>query len=194
MSKLYFYLLMIVLTLFLVISAYAETDNSLDVWANFSPSGWMGDAEFGDKYVTLDEGWEENPHSAPVCMKIIYTPVPNKGWAGVYWQNKPDNWGDQPGENFSKKKFTKITFWAKGEKGNEIVEFKAGGINNPGKKFRDSFEVSSGRKVLTREWKKYEIDLEDQKLTSVIGIFCWLATGSGNPKGAVFYLDDIFYE
>src|SRR5258708_5369389 len=64
-----------------------------DVVAQFTASGFMGDGEQGTKFIHLMEAWKDKPHSAPSCIKVIYSPGPN-GWGGVYWQNKPDNWGD----------------------------------------------------------------------------------------------------
>ena len=87
-----------------------------------------------------------------------------------------------------------ITFWARGEKGGEIVEFKAGGIRDSKKIYRDSFEFSTNNIILSDNWKRYEIDLARQDLSHVIGAFAWVATKDANPQGLVFYLDDIRYE
>jgi hypothetical protein len=165
----------------------------LDIGARFVASGWMGDGEYGTKYIELVEGWKENPHSHPVCIKIGYSPGP-KGWGGIYWQNRPDNWGDKPGENFADASYKRVTFWAKGENGDEIVEFKAGGIEAPGKRYKDSFEVTLGKVTLKKEWQQYTMDLNDKDLSSVIGGFCWVANRSANPQGLTFYLDDILYD
>ena len=164
-----------------------------DIWQNFSASGFMGDGMEGTEgYIKLFEGWKGNPHSAPVCIKIVYTPGP-KGWGGIYWLNSPDNWGDkQPGNDFSESGYTRITFWAKGESGGEIVEFKAGGIT--GQKNEDSFQVTTRKVVLDKTWKKYTMKLERKDLSSVIGGFCWVANKAANPDGVIFYLDDIVYE
>ena len=164
-----------------------------DVWSNFTASGWMGDGERGTKYINFIESSDENPHSSPYCVRIQYLPGPI-GWAGIYWQNRPDNWGDLRGENFSDSGYTKITFWARGEKGDEVVEFKAGGIDAPGKRHKDSFEVSIGKKILSNEWEQFIINLKDKDLSNVIGGFCWVASISSNPSGLTFYLDDIQYE
>lgn len=164
-----------------------------DIGQKFTASGWMGDGEFGAKYIKLNEGWKENPYSKPTCIRIEYHPGIHE-WGGFYWQNKPDNWGNLPGENFSKMKFKKITFMARGENGDEIVEFKAGGINADGKKYKDSFEVTTGKINLEKDWTKYTMELKGMNLSSVIGGFCWVASSSTNPDGAIFYLDDIFYE
>jgi hypothetical protein len=153
----------------------------------------MGDGEQGTRYVELSESWQENPHSKPICVKVVYKPGP-KGWAGIFWQNIPDNWGSQPGEDFRKAGYRRITLWARGERGNEVIEFKAGGINAPGKTHRDSFVASAGKITLEKDWKRYVIDLDGKDLSSVIGGFAWTASSSANPDGATFYLDDVSYE
>jgi len=166
----------------------------LDIAARFVASGWMGDGKIlGAKHIQLDEAWKEKPHSTPICIRVRYTPGPD-GWAGIYWQNKPDNWGDWSGEDFRRVGYKRLTFWARGETGGELVEFKAGGINAPGKQFRDSFEVSAGRIALDREWRQYEINLEGKDLSNVIGGFCWVTSKTANERGLMFYLDDIYYE
>ncbi|MGD2087153.1 MAG: hypothetical protein PVH61_13300 [Candidatus Aminicenantes bacterium] len=166
----------------------------LDIWARFTASGYMGDGqEYGERSIQLHLASQENPHSAPICIRITYVPM-TVGWGGVYWQNQADNWGDLPGNNFQKKGYKKLTFWARGENGREVVEFKTGGINAPGKPYRDSFEASTGNVVLDTTWKQYTIDLEEQDLSSVIGGFCWVASRAANPNGLTFYLDDIYYE
>ena len=88
---------------------------------------------------------------------------------------------------------SKIVFWAAGEKGGEIVEFKAGGIT--GKRSQYSFEVSLGRVALSKEWKQYEIPLRSSTKAplSILGAFAWVA--EANANGAVtFYVDDIRYQ
>lgn len=167
-----------------------------DIWSKFTASGWMGDGESQKvKYLHLFEAWKTNPHSTPLCIKITYTPGP-VGWAGIYWQNKPDNWGDKPGENFQRIGYKKLTFWARGENGGEVVEFKGGGIDarKEGKTYIDSFEVSSGKVVLDKNWKQYTLDLDGKDLSSVIGGFCWVASSTANPEGLTFYLDDIYFD
>ena len=179
-------------------SAQTKSDEKpkprLDIQNLFTASGWMGDGEYGRKYIEFDGACEIEPHSDPFCIMVKYT-FGSKKWAGIYWQNKPDNWGDKPGKNYSKKGFTKITFWARGETGKEVVEFKAGDISNPKKKYHDSFGETIGRVVLSNEWKQYTIDLEGADLSSVIGGFCWVASSDYNKQRSItFYIDDIFLE
>lgn len=152
---------------------------NVDVY--FFPSGWMGDGEYGESYITFTRSVEH--------IKITYTPGP-KEWTGIYWQFPDGNWGKQAGRNLTGAQ--RLTFWAKGETGNEIVEFKTGGIR--GQKYEDSFEKSLGRIKLSQSWKQYEIDLAGQDLSSVIGAFEWIASKDVNPEGVTFYLKDIYFE
>jgi len=147
----------------------------------FCPSGWMGDGEYGERYIAFTR--------AVGYIKITYTPGP-KGWAGIYWQYPDSNWGEQPGRNLIGAH--KLTFMAKGETGNEIVEFKTGGIRSP--RYEDSFEKSLGRIKLSQSWNQHEIDLTDQDLSNVIGAFAWVASKDANPDGLTFYLKDIYFE
>lgn len=169
----------------------------VDVIANFVFAGWMGDGEkFGDKAIALNDSCTENPHSSPSCIKITYRNLPGSiGWTGVYAQynvRQNGNWGDRLGINLNG--YNKLVFYARGDKGGESVEFKVGGIDAPGKPYKDSFEYSIGTIKLEKEWKRYEMDLSKEDLSSVIGGFCWVATTRSNPNDLTFYLDSITYE
>lgn len=166
----------------------------LDIGKFFTASGWMGDGKSGRKCIRLEEACRTNRYSPPACIKVIYTDYGSDRWGGIYWQNRQDNWGEKPGWDLSKAGYRSVTFWARGERGNEIVEFKAGGIDATGMRYKDSFEVSLGRVVLTRDWRQYKMSLEGKNLSSVIGGFCWVASQPANPDGLTFYLDDIRFE
>jgi hypothetical protein len=166
----------------------------VDIETLFTPSGWIGDGEFGRRYITFSGADRSAPHSRSTSIKITYTFGP-KRFAGLYWQNIPNNWGEKPGNNYSGKGLSKITFWAKGETGNEIVEFKSGGIDSSKKEYRDSLSITTGRISLSKEWRQYHIDLSDANLSSVIGGFCWVASADYNPDGKItVYLEDIILE
>ena len=157
---------------------------------HFIPSGWMGD--YGD--ITLDKNWQDNPHSGETCIKISYSAEATQGnrWAGIYWQEPANNWGEVDG-GFDLTGATKLTFWARGEKGGEKAEFKVGGIRG---KYSDSLQpaVSSGVIVLTNEWTPYSINLEGRDLSYISGGFCWVTSLRNNPEGCTIYLDDIKFE
>ncbi len=166
---------------------------AIDVAKLYAASGWMGDGEKGTQFVNVNEACVEDPKTPPTCLKISYTVGPQE-WAGAYWLNKPNNWGDKAGEDLSKLSYSKVSFWAKGDKGTEVIEFKAGGVDSNEKTYKDSFAVTSGKVRLEKDWHRYELDLTGQNLSSVIGFFCWVAAGTANPTGCTFYLDDIQYE
>ncbi len=188
---------MLILNMFVSV-AFSQIESvekyKLSIQDFFKASGWMGDGEYGRKYIEFEGTYEKESHSQPSCIKIKYTFGP-KRWAGIYWQNKADNWGDRLGNDYSKKGFTKVTFWARGETGKEVVEFKAGEIYNKTNKYHDSFGSTIGRVTLSKEWKEYIIDLEGADLSSVIGGFCWVASSDYNSQdNLVFYIDDIIYQ
>ena len=156
---------------------------------HFIPSGWMGD--YGD--IKFIDGWRENPQARRSCIKIIYTAQKKQGagWAGIYWQEPANNWGTRPG-GFDLTGAEKLSFYAKGEKGGEIIaELKMGGIMG---EYSDSTSVSIGPIVLTPEWTQYTIDLKGEDLSNVIGGFAFVLSSMENPDGATFYLDNIAYE
>lgn len=156
---------------------------------HFAATGWMGD--YAD--ITLDSAFTVDPHAGSTSIKVTYSKLASQGagWSGVYWQEPGNNWGNRPG-GFDLSGATKLTFWARGDKGGELIkEFKMGGIKG---QYPDSTAAGIGPVVLTKEWKQYTIDLTDKELTNVIGGFCWATSLDKNPNGAVFYLDDIRYE
>ncbi len=164
---------------------------------HFVPSGWMGD--YGD--IKLDTGWKDNPHGGTTCIKIVYTCEQKQGagWAGIFWQNPANNWGTKPG-GYDLTGAKKLVFWARGEKGGEMLsktqvgtlaEVKVGGITG---EYADSDSVSIGPLMLTPEWKEYTIDLTGKDLTYISGGFCWAASAADNPSGFTIYFDDIYYE
>jgi hypothetical protein len=159
----------------------------------YTASGYMGDGTVKDKYVQMRPvSGEALPPGArgSVPYEITYQPGGGSGWAGILWQSPPNNWGDKPGQ--AVRGASKITFWARGERGNEIVKFEAG--NNFDGKCRDSFAAGTDNIALTRVWRQYEIDLRGKDLSSVLDAFGWVATVAANPNGLTFYIDSIRYE
>ncbi|MCP4653245.1 MAG: hypothetical protein GY858_07675 [Candidatus Omnitrophica bacterium] len=168
---------------------YADI-NSLD--NHFIPSGWMPATAARD--IRMDTAWKNEPFSGETCIKAGYKNTSGTRWAGIYWQQPANNWGSIPNAGFNLQGATKVTFWAKGEKGNELVnEFKVGGIVSG--EFIDSDSVSIGPIQLTKEWKQYEMDLRGRDLSYVIGGFGWATNIDVNdPEGITFFIDEIKYE
>ncbi|MDD4879770.1 MAG: hypothetical protein PHR22_04895, partial [Candidatus Omnitrophica bacterium] len=143
--------------------------------------------------IKIDLGHKDNPHGGTTCIKIVYTAEQKQGagWAGIFWQNPANNWGTRQG-GFDLTGAKKLTFWARGERGGEVLaEVKVGGITG---EYADSDSVSIGPITLTRDWKEYTIDLVGKDLTYISGGFCWSASAAENPNGFTIFLDDIYYE
>ncbi len=169
---------------------YADA-TSLD--NHYIPSGWMPNAGTA-KDIKFDPNWENMPFSGKSCIRIEYRDLSGNRWAGIYWQHPANNWGTHPRAGYNLQGATKLTFWARGEKGGEIInEFKVGGIS--GGDYPDSDSASILFVQLTKDWKKYEIDLRGKDLSRIIGGFCWATNLEANdPEGIVFYLDEIRFE
>lgn len=159
----------------------------VDVYADgahvrWYPSGFMGNTGA----LKMETDSSENPHSGNTCIKVKYTAVDN--WCGVQWQNPANDWGNQPG-GFNLSKAGVLEFWARGKYGNEKVTFFVGGIKNAPYSDSDRAEVKDI--VLTTEWKKYIIPLEDRDLSCIKTGFGFVFGGIGHTM--TFYLDDIKY-
>ena len=157
---------------------------------HFVPSGFMPDG----RCLTIDDRWQENCHSGKTCIKIVFDVECSKEgskWGGIYWQNPANNWGNRKG-GFDLTGATKLSFWARGEIGNErIEEFKMGGTTGD---YPDTDTAMIGPVILSSEWKEYSIDLRGKDLSYISGGFAWSTNVDVNPEGCTFYLDDIKYE
>ena len=154
---------------------------------HYSPSGWMGSIA----NLEMDQSYNGDSYSGKYCIKMVYKKGGLQKWAGVYWQHPVNNWGDKKG-GYNITGATKLTFWAKGAQGYEVIsEVKIGGISGV---FGDS-DVAWIKKVkLTTNWKKYTIDLSKSDLSSISGGFCVVFDDKDNPNGCTIYLDEIRYE
>ncbi len=140
------------------------------------------------KGLKMEDGCTNHPHCGKTCLRLEYS-EPDV-WAGVVWQDRVNDWGDLPGGwNLTGAK--KLKFWARGEKGDEIVSFKYG-ILGAEKKYADSSGGEISDVKLTKEWHEYAIELDDKDLSRIKTGFVCAVTGQGEP--VVFFLDDICYE
>ncbi|MDR2426614.1 MAG: hypothetical protein LBD46_05490 [Endomicrobium sp.] len=155
---------------------------------HYYPSGWMGDS----RDLSFNQQYARDIYAGKHCIRVQYTPRGSQRWAGIYWQQPSNNWGDKQG-GFDLSKATYVTFWLKGEKGGEVVsEVKIGGLKGA---FPDSAEAATKKKiVLTNEWKLYWIDLRKKDTSYIAGGFSFVVTRSDNPNGCTFYMDEIRYE
>ncbi len=157
---------------------------------HYIPSGWIGD--YGD--IKMIDQSAENPHSGTTSIQFVYSAkkTQGQGWAGVYWQNPANNWGNKKG-GFDLTGMAKLTFWARGAKGGEVLQkVMVGGITKG--TYPDTVTVETGPIELTNTWQQHTVNLAGKDLSYINGGFGWSTTADLNPEGATFYLDDIKFE
>ena len=158
--------------------------------SHFAASGFMPDG----RCVAINDVWVDNCGGSRSCIQAKFDrdcTATSTGWAGIYWLEPANNWGDVKG-GFNLTGAHKLVFWARGEKGGEVVTFKMGGVGM-GHKYPDSDGASSEPIVLTKDWKEYSIDLTGKDLSHIIGGFAWIGTAKENQSNITFYLRDIYY-
>ncbi len=162
----------------LPLTIYAENGDSLP----YSPSGYMGTTEA----IKMDPSCAVQPHSGKTCLKVDYAYIDS--WGGVVWQSPVNNWGTKPG-GYDLSVAKTLTFWARGDKGGEVVSF-AFGLLGPDKAFPDS---GTGKLdvTLTKDWAQYTIPLAGKDLSRIQTGFAWSLASPGHA--VTFYLDDIRY-
>jgi hypothetical protein len=149
----------------------------------------MGDIE----NIELYECDRTNPHGGDLSIRVTYTPTGTLGWAGVYWQHPPNNWGEDESEGHDLTGAKRLEFWVRSEKGGEVVEFLVGGIEGD---FGDTIQpaLTTGPIVLSDTWKPVAISLSDADLSHVIGGFAWVASRCHNLEPITFFIDDIAFD
>ena len=163
---------------------YADFKSPLN---HFYPSGWMGDT----RDLAFNESYLQNPFAGKTCIKVQYSPRGNDKWAGIFWQQPANNWGDKRG-GFDLSKAEYITFWMKGAAGNEtIAEVKIGGFKGA---YPDSDSAVKKNIKLTTDWKMYWIDLRKKDMSRMAGGFSFTVNEKDNPSGCTFYIDEVRYE
>ena len=153
---------------------------------NFAMSGYMGDVSD----VKVMGGFTNRFQAAAPCLKVVYMAGGEQGWAGLIWQSPANNWGDMEG-GFNLSKAKVLSFWARGEQGGEVVEFKLGGM---AAKHPETDSILSGAVTLKNEWTQYKLDLSTANLEYISSGFTFIVKQELNPDGCTFYLDDIRYD
>ncbi|MCB4756047.1 MAG: hypothetical protein LHV69_03290 [Elusimicrobia bacterium] len=159
----------------------------------YVPSGYIGDASA----LSVSPIYESAPLASGkpgrTALKITYFPKGSEGWAGIFWLTPPNNWGTVKGAGYDLSQAKRLTFWVRGEKGGEIItEVKLGGI--AGGPYPDSDMASLGPLELSTDWDQYAIDLSGKDLRHIIAGFAFVVRRADNPRGAVFYFDEIVFE
>lgn len=130
----------------------------------------------------------EQPHQGSTSLEVRLEP--STSWAGVAWQDPPQDWGEQPG-GYDLSGAKRLSFWARGRFGGEKVSFGVGLLGSD-VLYPDSDTAILKNVKLTDKWKRYQIKLKGKDLSRLKTPFWWSMTGSRGSQ--VFYLDDIAFE
>ncbi|MFZ4508262.1 MAG: glycoside hydrolase family 2 TIM barrel-domain containing protein [Fimbriimonas sp.] len=161
----------------LPLSLYTDAGEAMP----YTPAGWMGNAGA----MKLDPANKTAPHGGKTCIRWDYTA--NDSWGGIAWQSPDGDWGDKPG-GYDLTGAKKLTVWARGTTGGEVVSLGLGLIKND-KKYFDTAIVEPVRCTLTTAWQKFEVPLASKDLRRVkMGL---VMTTASTGKPITVYLDDI---
>jgi len=190
---------------------------TFDVYTDLSAAGnhFVMLARMGNN-VNINPSSKRTPLKGATCIENVFTGK-STSWGGWYFMNgvllgedivPRANWGDYPNAGINLTGAKKLTFWARGARGGEKVEFFAFGIGRdpssgkPLKPYPDSSPkvticglLSSPCFItLSTEWKQYTIDLQGLDLDYVLGGFGWVTNAPSNDnQSVIFYLDNIRY-
>jgi hypothetical protein len=169
----------------------------------FTQKAFMGDNYNSANIPAMDEA-AGGAYSGKTCIAATLN-VNKEPWGGYMFLNgvlkagstEPEaDFGDSPDAKVDLSGATKFVFYARGETGNEEIEFLIGGLGDNGKRYPDSAKYSMGYINLTKKWKKYEIDVSDLDMSAIGCGFAWVTNDTHNKpaKDIKFYLDEMYYE
>jgi hypothetical protein len=165
---------------------YVYNNAMLQPVRNFAASGYMGD--IAD--LKLSGFYKDCHQEGYPCLKVMYQAEGPYGWAGLAWQNPANNWGQFDG-GYDLTNAKKLSFWARGDKGGEVVEFKFGGT---AVSYPDSETVTTGPITLTDEWTEFIVDVSSADLHYISSGFGLVVKQDENPGGCIFYLDEVKFD
>lgn len=155
---------------------------------NYPWSGYMG--EKNGASLDIDTTFGGNPGRGDVCAKISYDRS-IETWTGLFIQSD-GTWNCGPGIGLNLVGLQKLRFYAKGERGGEIIKFGFG-YDQPNE---DGYTDSTyARKVvtLTPEWKEINFTLTGKDLSHINGVVMFSVDKYNNPYDVTFYLDNVTY-
>lgn len=160
-------------------------------------AGWMPDGGG----IAIDENCGTNPFCGESCIRIDVD-LSSHDWVGINWLPKgSDPWTSKGVDvwkalNTGEDGNVRVTFYAKGENGEEAVEFKCGGKTKSPNSDSMRFAKTTDYIQLQNIWKQYKIDLKKEDLSHIAGAFVWVTNKANNTGKSrlTFYLDNIQFE
>ena len=157
-------------------------------WANFMP-------ENGSQMMNLFLADRTNPAFGATSVRVDVNFL-EPWWCGLAVSPHPEKWGDlgtDPAFNLSHAK--KLVFWARGNKGGEMIQVKVSTTGD--KPFGDSapFPAKTPWISLTPTWTPYELPLKGFDLSRVMTPFVFVVDKAHNGSEPFsFFLDEVYFE
>ena len=186
-------------------SVYVYRDSG-DTENHFTQKAKMAGLD-GSLVLDMDENWRDDPHGGESCIRCRQTvsPVDWGGWLFLNgWLAEGEsvprlNDGTMDNQGLDLTGAQALSFWARGERGGETVEFFTCGFGYDGQwgariaPYPDSAgKRSLGYIELEQEWREYTVDLADADMRYVVCGFGYVLSGEQSNMGDnAFYLDDI---
>lgn len=150
-----------------------------------------GDALLPFGFLRVHNSFIDTERDCEFCIRVEYIPG-SGGVAGIAFRN-------DKGLDLSAAK--KVTFYAMGGEGGEIVKFKAAGKKVDKNGVEDTeifnnvkFDKTTEEVTLTKNWKKLEIDLSKDDLSGITHPFGLEISKEKNKPDSVVYLKGVKYE
>ncbi len=147
---------------------------------NWWPTGYMGDS--ANLNINLRDA--KMPASGKNAIHVQYF---GNDWAGLVWQNPPDDWMNLPG-GIDLTGAKALSFKARGKTGRETVNFQVGLSTG---RCPDSGGGRLQNLRLSSDWKTYRIDLTGEDLQCIKTGF---AFSFGGTETREFWIDDIVFQ
>ena len=185
-------------------------DDYLSAGNHFNERGRMCNPGDETSVPPMKEDCTRSPYSGLTCIQCNFKSSKNS-WGGWFFMNgalQADdsvpslNWGDVLKGGYDLRGATRLTFWARGEKGGEKVMFQCFGLGRQpftGKAQKphpdSSPKLTTGYLTLSKDWKQYSLNLQGLELQNVLLGFSWQTKSTINRhQDITFYLDEISYD
>ncbi|MDR1029135.1 MAG: hypothetical protein LBL63_06925 [Clostridiales Family XIII bacterium] len=186
-----------------------EYDDTLYVYKDFADGAnhYTQKAWMGDDYDDIPAMGEDAEGYDGISGIVCEIDLSKHGWGGYMFLNGilPEG-RTEPLSDFGEHDAgldltgaAALTFYAKGETGDERVEFFMGGLGvgeSGVAPYADTGEITLGYVTLSKTWERFEIPLDGLDLTRIGCGFGWVTNDSNNPdvQAVRFYVDEIRYE
>lgn len=150
-----------------------------------------GDALLPFSFLSVHDSFIDTERDCEFCIRVEYFPGP-EGVAGIAFRSD---------KGLDLGTATKVTFYAMGLDGGEVVKFKAAGKKVDKKGVPDAeifnnvnFDKTTEDVTLTKNWKKLEIDVSKEDLSGITHPFGLEISKEKNKPGSVVFLKGVKYE